>query len=328
MTKPNPAQEAFDLESFEELARTVTSSGISWDNLESDPKRYISNYRRICPKKPDWKYPFQVVYVHYAGPSNRMIGCPREMGMGECPLCNHGFSLIRSGAKDEGKDILPSLRVFMNVVRLRENGELADDKVFLLGMNLTSFFGSPTGESEEDEILSDLFREYGDIAHIEYGRNLEIRAKQVKRGRFEFNKLKYAVTDPVPFPGDEALLEQIYDLPGVVPFLDPNEMVDIFEGRSFGALLTSAAPIASLPAPTSPRDAVVILPPNKGGFARRDEEEEVGEDEPAESNEEETVEEPQDRRATARSGSTKAVPKTNPSTAAARLRARLQNGPK
>lgn len=330
MLNRNPAMEEFDLEGLEELVKAVTSGGISWDSLESDPRRYVPNYRRVCPKRPDWKYPFQVVPVHFAGPSNRMIGCPREAGMGECPLCNLGFGMIKQGMKDEGKEILPNTRVFMNVVRLNENGELAENKVFLLSMNQTSFFGSPTGESEDDEVLVALFREYGDLAHIEYGRNLEIRAKQVKRGRYEFNKLKYSVTDPVPFPGDDELLEQLYDLPTVVPFVEPQEMVNIFEGRSFGfsMLAPGQQPVAALPSGNGAAEPGVIQAPasKKGGFARRseelEEEEQTGDGEPSDGESETPVETTESSRQAARSG-TAPTPKTNASAAAARLQANM-----
>lgn len=329
MTKTNPTLDEFDLTAFEELAQAVTSGGIRWDRLEADPKKYVANYRRICPKKADAQWPFQVVFVHYAGPSNRLMLCPRGVRLGECPLCIQGFALIKQGAKDEGKEMLSNMRVFLNVVRLTEEGKLKDEEVYLLSLSQTSFYGSPTGESEEDEILANLFREYGDISHIETGRNLAIRARTVKRGRFEFNKLKFEVSDPCPFPGSDDLLNTSNDLSAVAPLLDPKEMVDTAEGRSFGfALVGPATPLAALPgrdsttAPAEEIPAPTVTKP--GAFARRDEEEEPEEEEAA-TEEPEEVEAPATRRATARATSVP-VPKTNPATAAARLQQRINRG--
>ena len=330
--------EAFDLEGFKALRQEVTASGISWDKLEADPKKYVSNYRRICPKRPDWQFPFQVFFVHYAGPTNRMLGCPREMRIAaECPLCNHGFGLIRQGAKEEGKSVLPSMRVFMNALRLRADGSLAEEKVFLLAVNQSSFWGGQ--DSEDDEILANLFEEYGDLSHIEDGRNLEIRARVVKRGRYEFKNLKYTVSEPCPFPGTEELLDQLYDLPNVVPFVEPKEMVDIFEGRNIGASLLSPAANLALPAPSPSQAPEVVAAPPRGGFAIRDgqapsdDAEETGDDTPTPSDDaEETgddtptpeveAEPKETRRQRARAG-TAAPPKTQPGNAAERLRQRL-----
>lgn len=322
-TTENPWASDFNMEGLTALREEVLSQGVSWDKLDTSPQKYISNFRRICPKRPDWEYPFQVVPVHFGvGPTNRTLGCPRVAKVGDCPLCNLGFDMIRADDKEGGKDMLSKIRIYMNVVKVDANGDLAEDKVYLLSLNQTQFFGGQ--ESDEDEILASVFEQVGDISHIDTGRNLDFRAKMVKRGKYEFNRVKFAVVpDATPFPGSLELLETITDLPNVVTFVPGAEMVDIYEGKAIGpSLLAPGAGVEVLPATTettpeetTPAPAVAVKPASvkKGGFAAQTEEPET---EPEPEKEEETTTEEK---------GVAAPPQTDPKEAIQRLRANVQN---
>ncbi len=316
-TTENPWASDFNIKGLTAIREEVQSQGVARDTFDSDGKTYTSNFRRICPKRPDWEYPFQVIPVHFGvGPTNRTLGCPRVAKTGDCPLCTLGFDLIRGGDKEGGKDMLSKIRIYLNVVHVKGDGSLADEKVFLLSLNQTQFFGGQ--ESDEDEILADIFEQVGDISHIETGRNIDFRAKLVKRGRFEFNRVKYAVVaDATPFPGSLELLETIHDLPNVVTFVDAAEMVNIYEGKALSpSLLAPGTTHEALPAPAETElevKATVVKaePVPAGGFntqVEEPEEEEVSADKPEEAK------------------VTATPPQTDPQEAISRLRANVQNG--
>ncbi len=322
-TTENPWASDFNQQGLTALREEVLSQGVARDKFDSDPKKYVSNLRRICPMRPGWEYPFQVVPVHFGvGPTNRTLGCPRVAKLGDCPLCNLGFDMIRAGDKEGGKDMLSKIRVYLNVVRLNNDGDLAEEKVFLLSLSQTQFFGGQ--ESDEDEILANVFEQVGDISHIETGRNIDFRAKQVKRGKFEFNRVKYAVVpDATPFPGSLELLETINDLPNVITFVDGPAMVDIYEGKALSASLLAPGnapeilPRETETEETTPPPFVKATPVKKGGFAAQPDEPEEAETEPAPTKEAETT-------------TAAAPPQTDPAEAINRLRANVKgnNGEK
>ncbi len=313
-----------DLDATRALIDELQTEGKPWDKIESSPKKYVTNFRRICPKRPEWQNPYQIVPVHYLGPSNRMTVCLKDAGLGNCPACTLRWQLQDGGDEQAARKLRPSIRTFLNVVRINEDGSLAEEKVFLMGLNQLQFLGKRGVEydpEEEDELpLFYFFEKYGDLSHVETGRDLLIKAKDDKQGDFEMVKMKFSAADPSPFPGTGELLEGgLIDLPAVVAVNDEAEMVAMIEGRATGALmLGSGTPAAATALPEA--TTVAEAPKSRFGGEEEDtEEEETPAEaeapvEPAEESSEESTETPSNPRAA------KKPPETDPKAALARLR--------
>jgi hypothetical protein len=306
-----------DVEATQRLVNELQSGGQPWDTLESDPKKYILNYRRICPKRPEWENPYQIVPVHYLGPSNRMVVCRKEAGLGECPACVLRWELHEAGAKSEERQLRASIRTFLNVVRIDKKGELVleegedEAKVYLLGLNQIQFLGKRGVEYDPDEEselpLFEFFKKYGDLSSVVNGRDLLIKAKEEKSGDYDVLTLKFSVAGASPFPGTSELLESgLVNLQEVVTIIEPEEMMATIEGRATGAAAIAPPPVAAQITET------VAAPVEENRFGGEEEEEaEAAPEEPPET----TVEEEEtDARAAAK------PPKSDPAAAIARLR--------
>jgi hypothetical protein len=240
-----------------------------------------------------------------------MVVCLKETGMGECPACQLRWQLEEGGDKQAASGLRPSIRTFLNVVKINQDGTLAEDKVFLLGLNQLQFLGKRGVTYDEDEEstlpLFYFFEKYGDLSHVETGRDLLIKAKKDKQGDFEMLDLKFAVEEPSPFPGTGELLDEgLVDLPEVVAAIAPDEMVSIIEGRATGAMAIGSG--AAVPQVEGP--AVTQAPAPASRFGGAEEEAPASEAEAEETEEAE----PTDPKAA------KAAPETDPSAALKRLR--------
>jgi len=315
-----------NLDSTQKLINELQADGKAWDKLESDPKKYILNFRRICPKRPEWENPYQIVPVHYLGPSNRIVVCLKEAQIGECPACVLRWELHDAGAEAESRQLRASIRTFLNVVHIDKKGELVikegedEAKVYLLGLNQLQFLGRRGVEYDPDEEselpLFEFFRKYGDISNVVTGRDLLIKAKDETSGDYEVQHLKFSVADPSPFPGTSKLLEEgLVNLTEVVTILEPTEMMATIEGRATGA-------VAIAPPPAAPQiTETATAPVEQNRFGGAEEEEEEG-GEPESAPPESTViddgsnegEEKGDARAST------IPPKSDPAAAIARLR--------
>ncbi|KKN40241.1 hypothetical protein LCGC14_0735210 [marine sediment metagenome] len=246
---------------IEELQKDYASEKKPWDEIEGTKDKYAPNYRRICPKRPAWETPYLVRPCHYLGPHNQMVLCLKEAGICECPACQLRLDLEKGGDKKGAAMLRPSVRTFLNVVHLNEEGGLAEEKIYLLGLNKLQFLGKQGTEYDMDE-ESDLplyyfFKQYGDLSHVEHGRDLRIRAKQEDWDGNKFFTMKFKVSEPSPFPGSSDLLdEELIDLMSVAPALEPSEMMALIEGRASGAVSLSApveTPALAAPAEEAPR---------------------------------------------------------------------------
>lgn len=293
-----------DLEATRTLIQELQTEGKPWDKLEIGKEKYKANYRRICPKRPEWQNPYQIVPVHYLGPNNRMVVCLKEAGLGDCTACQLRWELHEGGDKAASAGLRASIRTFLNVVKVDQDGELADEKVYLLALNQIQFLGkrgvSYDPDEEAEMPLFYFFEKYGDISHVEHGRDLLIKAKEDKSGDFDTVAMRYAVGEPSPFSGSASLLEEgLIDLPTVVDIVPATEMLSLIEGRATGALVLPAAPT----------QAQIEAPKATSRFGGAEEEEEP--EAPAEEEEEE-----EEKPAKAR----RSAPKTDPRDALQRLR--------
>ncbi len=312
-----------DIGATRQLIEELQAEGKPWDKLESDAKKYITNYRRICPKRPEWQNPYQIVPVHYLGPSSRMVVCRKEAGIGECPACNLRWELHDGGAEAESRQLRTSIRTFINVVHIDSDGNIPEDdgKVYLLGLNQLQFLGKRGVEYDPDEEselpLFGFFEKYGDLSHVTAGRDLLIKAKDEKSGDFDVQALKFSVAEPSPFPGTSELLDEgLVDLPEVVTIIEPEEMVAVIEGRATGttAIAMPGAPAQIAEAATAPAEPT-------GGSRFGGEEAEEEETEPAATTEEEpAAEEPAAEAADDDARAAAKPPKTDPAAALKRLR--------
>ncbi len=287
--------------------------GKNWDKLENSPTKYVANYRRICPKRPDWQNPWQIVPVHYLGANNRMTVCLKEAGLGDCPACQLRWELESGGDKGAAQGLRASIRTFLNVVKINQDGTLADDKVLLMGLNQLQFLGKRGVEYDPDEEselpLFYFFEKYGDLSHVETGRDLLIKAKEEKSGDYTMLDLKFQAEAPSPFPGTSEMLEEgLNNLPEVVPPLSATEMTALIEGRATGAMaLNAGAVVQQVEGPADNTTPAPAAPANRFG----------GEEEEAETpqTEETPAEEPSDD-----PKASKAPPTTDPGAALKRLR--------
>ncbi len=241
------------------VAQMDTAGGKPMDKLETGTT-LTSNFRRILPQHPNMTAPVQVVPVHFkVGPSGRQLVCPRLINGGDCPICAQGFAWLKDGAEKEGKEILPSWRAYLNVVRLTDKMEIAEEKVYVLSLNKTQF-----------EDLTDEFTQYGDVTDLETGRPVDFAAKKTKRGNFEFNIIKYRVGDAAPFEVSEEVLAETVDLSSYIEYHDAAGMLEIVQGQGAASADGNGKLPFQLPEAKAPDEA----PSNPGGFAPLEEAEE------------------------------------------------------
>ncbi len=247
-----------NLDATQELIDKLQTEGKPWDELKVGAGKYIVNYRRVCPKRPEWQNPYQITPVHYLGPHKRLVLCRKESGQGECPACQLRWELHEADAKTEANMLRVSIRTFLNVVRIDKNGELEDDKVYLLGLNQLQFIGKRGVEYDPDEEselpLYGFFKKYGDLSHAAHGRDLLIKAKEDKSGDFDTTSLKFSVAEPSPFPGtSELLTEGLVDITDVAALISAEEMMETIEGRSTGSVsvvIPAGEAVPQIAAPT------------------------------------------------------------------------------
>lgn len=254
-----------DLPATQELIDKLQTEGKPWDKIKAGSGKYIVNYRRICPKRPEWPNPYQITPVHYLGPHKRLVLCLKESGRGECPACQLRWELHEAGAEAEERMLRVSIRTFLNVVHIDKNGELEDDKVYLLGLNQLQFIGKRGVQYDPDEEselpLYDFFKKYGDLSHAAHGRDLLIKAKEDKSGDFDTTSFKFSVAEPSPFPGTSELLsEGLGDIHDVAALVSAEEMMETIEGRSTGSVPVvipagEAVPQIAAPTPEPAKEA-------------------------------------------------------------------------
>ena len=235
-----------NLDATRKLVEQLQADGQPWDKLDSSDKKYIPNYRRICPKRADWENPYQVFPVHRLGANNRNVVCLKEAGLGNCPACTLRWQLHDANDKAGAQALRHQIRTYINVVKVDKSGNLTEEKVFLLSLNQLQFFGKRGVEYDPDEEgdlpLYGFFEKYGDLSNVETGRDLLIKVKSETfsppgGGTATMLHLKFTPADPSPFPGTSKMLnEGLVELPSVVPVVSADEMSTIIEGRSENAL--------------------------------------------------------------------------------------------
>ena len=280
------------------LLDAMKSGGVRYDKLETSKTKFVSNFRRICPPTGSMEDWYQIVPVHFGvGPNRRSVICLRQTEISDfCPACALGFELMDSGDKKGGQDILPSWRIYINVMKLNQDGTLEDDKPYVLTINQTQF-----------ESLLDEFNDSGDLTHIETGRNVNFKAKQIEKGGFKFNELKFKVSDEIAFPGDVSVLDELEDVTEIVTVVDAANMVAMLEGGTANNALPAPDPMGQ-----DEEVKAVEASVSSGGFADEEEEEEAAQEE----------ETPVDTEAPQTSSNPKAS--SDPSDAIARLRKQVQ----
>ncbi|KKK74542.1 hypothetical protein LCGC14_2882740, partial [marine sediment metagenome] len=172
-----------DVDATKQLLDEIgTTQGLPWLKVESSDTKYIPNLVRVCPKRPEWTHPYQITPVHYLGPQNRMVICPKEAVSGECPVCVQSWIFFEADNKKAAGQLRSKFRTFLNVVKINKDGSLAEEKIFVLGLNQMQFSGKRGAKFDLDEEgdlpLFEFFKKYGDLSHVETGRNLIIKAKK------------------------------------------------------------------------------------------------------------------------------------------------------
>ena len=307
------------------IAELAVSSKKPWFEPEVGTDKYLPNYLRVCPKRPDWENPWNIIPVHYLGSGNsRMVVCVKEANLGgECPACIIRWDLHEGGDEEGASGLRVSIRSFLNVIKIDSNGQLkvdehgeVDETIYILSLNQMQFLGKRQVQydfDEESELpLFFFFEKYGDISSVSHGRDLVIKCKKGAKGRYTTTDMKFAVADKEsPFPGTFEMLEGegFNDLQAVVQLASAEEVMQIIEGRAATAL----------PSPTVVPQ--ITAPAGASRFGGDEEEEPTpipkaeGDDAPTE--EEKPVENPRASRQT---------PKTNQQEAISRLREAQEKG--
>ncbi len=314
------------------IAELAVSSKKPWFEPEVGKDKYVSNFLRVCPKRPEWENPWNIVPVHYlgSGTSTRMVVCVKEANLGgECPACLIRWDLHEGGDEQGARGLRVSIRSFLNVLKIDANGQLTvkedgelDDTIYILSLNQMQFLGKRQVTydlDEESELpLFFFFEKYGDISNVARGRDLLIKCKKDKSGDYDTTAMKFSVADEEsPFPGTFEMLEGegLNDLQQVVQLATADEVLSIIEGRSPTAL-PAAAPVPQITAPAAGA--------SRFGGDDEEEEEKTPTAEPASEEEkpggEPAEEKPENPRAS------HSAPQTNQQEAIARLRAAQEKG--
>ena len=250
-----------DLGATRTVIAELEAKGKPWlPKIQTGEKgKYANTLLRICPKRPEWDTPYKIVAVHYGiGPSKQMVVCLKAAGIGECPACQLRWELESKKDKKGAQGLRASVRTFMNVVCVNEDGSLVEEKIYLLGLNKLQFLGKrgfePDLEEEGELPLFYFFEIYGDLSHVETGRGIRIKAKDEQSGDYDTIKMKFSVADPSPFPGtSEWLEEELTNLHEVVRVFEANDMLALIEGRAGGAILpvVEGEVVAQIEAPSA-----------------------------------------------------------------------------
>lgn len=318
------------------IAELAVSSKKPWFEPEEGTDKYVSNYLRVCPKRPDWENPWNIVPVHYlgGGKSTRMVVCVKEANLGgECPACLIRWDLHEGGDEEGARGLRVSIRSFLNVIKIDSNGQLTankdgevDETIYILSLNQMQFLGKRQVQYDLDEEpdlpLFFFFEKYGDISSVSHGRDLVIRCKQDKSGDYKTTAMKFAVAgEESPFPGTFEMLEGegFNDLQQVVQLASAEEVMQIIEGRSPTAL-PAAAPVPQIAAPAGGE--------SRFGGSSDDEETPTPAPEatPTAEQEEEGAGAPAEEEAPANPRASRAAPKSNQQAAIERLREAQEKG--
>ena len=314
------------------IAELAVSSKKPWFEPVVGKDKYVSNFLRVCPKRPEWENPWNIVPVHYLGSGNstRMVVCVKEANLGgECPACIIRWDLHEGGDEQGARGLRVSIRSFLNVLKIDSNGQLTVDKdgevdetIYILSLNQMQFLGKRQVQydlDEESELpLFFFFEKYGDISNVARGRDLLIKCKQDKSGDYDTTAMKFSVAgEESPFPGTFEMLEGegFNDLLQVVQLATAEEVMQIIDGRS-PAALPAASSAPQLPAPASD---------GASRFGGDDDEEEPV---PAASVEEEETPttEPAEEEKPENPRASRTAPKTNQQAAITRLRDAQEKG--
>ncbi len=96
-----------DVQATQELIDQLQDEGKPWFKFDIGKGKYVANYLRICPKRPEWQNPYQVTPVHYLGPNRRMVVCLKESGLAtSCPACDLRWELHEAEAVEEARSPL------------------------------------------------------------------------------------------------------------------------------------------------------------------------------------------------------------------------------
>lgn len=303
-------QQGSNTEGTEELLDAQRRGEVKYLKMDGGETKFKYTYLRLAPQHVNMERWFACYPQHFGlGPNRQVIGCARLLQEDECPACEWGFSLLDQKRDKEGKDILPSWRYYVNVIVLNQDGtprveeEGATPHIVIWSMGRRAF-----------DLLKAQFDKYGDITHIETGRNLEVGRKG--KGGQDTSYIIESAPEASPFPANLEVLDGVYDVTRIIKFIEAPAMQRLLAGGSvntedpLGQQKALPAPVESGTAPTTAAPTVVestVVP--AGGFARSEEEE--GEGQGPTPN------------PSAQASSDAPAPTTDPSAALARLKGNL-----
>ncbi len=143
------------------------------------------------------------VWVHYnIGPNEDKVICLAKSFSKPCPICDERKQIEQDGGSDkEIKELTPSRRVIYNIIDLDDEDkgvQLFDVSHFLFEKEVLE-----EAETAEEEVII--------FSDREEGRTIKFRAKQEKKGGFDFITFK-SINFKEREAYDEDILDEVYPL--------------------------------------------------------------------------------------------------------------------
>lgn len=223
-------------------ARDQMDASLWWRPQPGEGKLWGSNFLRVLPphKNMEGKFYFGIPLHFDVGPTKAVVPCLRQGHGLPCPLCIAGFALRDQGKDEEGNRLLPSWIGYMNVVLLDENGVPAgkDPAVRVFSANRKIL----------DDLLEIMEQKYGDITHLETGRNINIERKGLK---FKTQWRVSAATEESAFDYPD-LVGTLHDLGTLSPYRPAEVLAGLLEAPAGRKDPFAGAPAEDKPAISGP----------------------------------------------------------------------------
>lgn len=208
-------------------AREQMDDTLWWKPQTGEGNRWADNFIRILPAHKTMAGKFYLgIPLHFrVGPGNAIVPCPRKAFGEACPICVRGFELQAGGKQQEGGDMLPSWRAYVNVVPLDSNGEPEGENP-----KVRVFEASKTVLDEILDIMES--PKYGDVTSLERGHNINIRKRVIGNDPKKHTRYQVAAaTEATAFDHPE-LVNGLHDLGKISPYRSADVLAGLLEGEA------------------------------------------------------------------------------------------------
>lgn len=232
-----------------------------WKPQPGEGKKWGENYLRLMPPHISMGgVPYLDIPLHFGvGPGNVTVPCPKmKLGL-PCSLCEVRQALSNAGKEQDAEALRAKFYGYLNVVPLKEDGTPAGDPPSVRVLS--------TPKTVIDLLLDIIEGPHPDLFSLETGRNISLRRKG--SGKMDTKYSVVVAPEPSEFNYPE-LIEGVKDLTLVSPYIEPEAMAALLEGR------TRADPFAEPPSARGPVTGPVLpartmpAPPEDDGEEARE----------------------------------------------------------